>query len=197
MFDENDLKILETLIKKPRASISEIADETGLSRPTVHARLERILKEGIIKGLSIELDEEKLGGRLFLVSLYSEKPADTVDHLLGLPGIDEAFITPGHPNVHAFFYVYDLDSLANLLENVKLIDSQAEIKLVSLRRKVNNTLERLIASQKASVKCETCGVSIKGSPYVYVYKNKKHYFCCPVCRQRFIEKISHEARPPH
>ncbi|MGC9108500.1 MAG: winged helix-turn-helix transcriptional regulator [Infirmifilum sp.] len=37
--DENDLKILDILSREPRASISKISKETGLSRPTVHSRI--------------------------------------------------------------------------------------------------------------------------------------------------------------
>jgi len=59
MLDEADFKILEALSRNPRAGVSQIARETGLSRPTVRARLKRLLQSGIIKGFRVELDEEK------------------------------------------------------------------------------------------------------------------------------------------
>ncbi|MEZ0346763.1 MAG: winged helix-turn-helix transcriptional regulator [Infirmifilum sp.] len=189
MLDENDLKVLEVLIRSPRATISEIARETGLSRPTVRSRLEKLLKSQLIKGIRLELDDEILGGKTFLVSVYSENPEEAFQEILSLPGVDDVFMVQGRPNILAFFHVYDLDSLTCIMDQVKKIDNHAEVKLVHRWKSVNNIVERIVASGKGDLHCETCGTRIKGNPYVYVYRNKKYFFCCPVCRQEFIEKI--------
>ena len=194
--DENDLKILDILSREPRASISKISKETGLSRPTVHSRIEKILKSGVLKGLHFELDEAELGGKVFLVSLSSEKPQETVEELVKLPQVDEIFITSGLPNIHVILYVFDLESLSRFLEYVSKTDSQAKISLVFTRCKLDRTTEKLVAAKKAILHCETCGVSISGTPYIYVYKNRKHYFCCPVCRNQFVDKVVKSVQAP-
>jgi Lrp/AsnC family leucine-responsive transcriptional regulator len=58
MFDRNDLEILKILQKNARAPVSEIAKELKLSRPTVKNKIERLVREGIIKGFTIELNRE-------------------------------------------------------------------------------------------------------------------------------------------
>lgn len=51
-FDAVDAQILVTLDDDPNASITQIAKTVGLSRNTVHARLQRLEKDGALEGLA-------------------------------------------------------------------------------------------------------------------------------------------------
>jgi len=59
--DETDVKILKRLLHDARMSYRRIAEEIGVSPPTVLARVGKLEKEGIIKSYSALLDHEKLG----------------------------------------------------------------------------------------------------------------------------------------
>jgi DNA-binding Lrp family transcriptional regulator len=59
--DEIDEKILRKLLSDARRSYRRIAEEIGVSPPTVLARVEKLENEGIIKSYSALLDHEKLG----------------------------------------------------------------------------------------------------------------------------------------
>ena len=59
--DQIDRQILSILKKNARTSLKTIAEKTYLSSPAVSARLDRMEKEGIIKGYSVRLDAVKLG----------------------------------------------------------------------------------------------------------------------------------------
>jgi len=59
--DETDVKILKKLLLDARASYRKIAEEIGVSPPTVLSRVERLENDGIIKAYSTLLDHEKLG----------------------------------------------------------------------------------------------------------------------------------------
>ncbi len=189
MLDELDIRILEVLLHNPRASISQISKETGLSRPTVRARLKKLFESGIIKGLRIELDEEKIGGRAFLLSLSVRNTDEVVKDLLDFGGVYEVCVSPGQPNLLVFLYASDIDSLANILDFAKKLDPLAELRPITSIIRVDKSIERMIASRKATIHCETCGTLIEGTPFTYTYGNRKHYFCCPVCRQAFIDKV--------
>ncbi len=62
--DKLDLKILKLLSKNCKRSFRSIAKELGVSTATVISRIERMRKEGIIKGYTVLLDHEKLGYQL-------------------------------------------------------------------------------------------------------------------------------------
>jgi DNA-binding Lrp family transcriptional regulator len=59
--DETDVKIIQCLISDARLSYRKVSERTGVSPPTVLARVERLEKDGVIKSYSANLDHEKLG----------------------------------------------------------------------------------------------------------------------------------------
>ncbi len=59
--DETDIKILTKLISDARLSYRSIAEQIGVSPPTVLARVEKLERNKIIKSYSALLDHEKLG----------------------------------------------------------------------------------------------------------------------------------------
>jgi len=59
--DELDSKILSELMKDARKSIREIAKAVGASPATVHSRMKKLMKEGVIKGLVPIVDSTKVG----------------------------------------------------------------------------------------------------------------------------------------
>jgi len=66
--DETDVKILKTLTSDARLSSRQIAKQCGISIGTVLSRIKKMEKDGIIKGYSALLDQEKLGYELTVVS---------------------------------------------------------------------------------------------------------------------------------
>jgi DNA-binding Lrp family transcriptional regulator len=66
--DKTDVKILKTLLSHARLSSRQIAKQCGVSIGTVLSRVKKMEKEGIIKGYSALLDQEKLGYELTIVS---------------------------------------------------------------------------------------------------------------------------------
>jgi DNA-binding Lrp family transcriptional regulator len=61
VMDETDVKILTKLLTDARLSYRKIAQEIGVSPPTVLTRVEKLERENIIKFYSAVLDHEKLG----------------------------------------------------------------------------------------------------------------------------------------
>ena len=59
--DETDVKILGKLLSEARLSYRKIADEIGVSPPTVLARVKKLENDSVIKFYSAILDHEKLG----------------------------------------------------------------------------------------------------------------------------------------
>lgn len=59
--DKIDIKILGCLKKNARLTASAISDEINLSVSAVIERIKKLENSGVIKGYTIELDQEKLG----------------------------------------------------------------------------------------------------------------------------------------
>jgi Lrp/AsnC family leucine-responsive transcriptional regulator len=56
-----DLKIIESMGENGRIRLSELAEVVGLSIPSVSERLDKLQKNGIVKGFTMDVDERQLG----------------------------------------------------------------------------------------------------------------------------------------
>ena len=61
MLSENDVKILSLLKKNAKLSSREISEKTSIPVTTVHNKIKKMEKEGVIKGYRAVLDKKKLG----------------------------------------------------------------------------------------------------------------------------------------
>ncbi|NTW49253.1 MAG: Lrp/AsnC family transcriptional regulator [Chlorobiales bacterium] len=59
--DKTDLKLIDLLSQKGRMRRNELAEEVGLSIPSVSERLEKLERREVIKGYTVIIDEKKLG----------------------------------------------------------------------------------------------------------------------------------------
>jgi DNA-binding Lrp family transcriptional regulator len=66
--DETDYKILKVLVADARISSRQIAKQCNISIGTALARTRKMEDEGIIKGFSALLDQEKLGYELTVMT---------------------------------------------------------------------------------------------------------------------------------
>ncbi len=75
MLDDIDLKILDLLLQDGRIAHTAIGKETDLSGPSVYARIQRMEREGIIKGYTALLAPEKVGrGLAAFVRVRTQTP---------------------------------------------------------------------------------------------------------------------------
>ncbi len=59
--DELDLRIVDLLLKDGRTPAAQIAEQIGLSRPSVADRLEKLERQGVIRGTTAVIDPTLLG----------------------------------------------------------------------------------------------------------------------------------------
>jgi Lrp/AsnC family leucine-responsive transcriptional regulator len=59
--DDVDSRILELLLLDGRAPASQIADQVGLSRPAVAERIEKLERQGVIRGTTVVVEPAAVG----------------------------------------------------------------------------------------------------------------------------------------
>jgi DNA-binding Lrp family transcriptional regulator len=59
--DEVDVRILQALVADPRLTVSELAERAGVVRNTAQARLDRLLREGVLGANDRGVDLRSLG----------------------------------------------------------------------------------------------------------------------------------------
>mgnify|MGYP001576881388 CR=1 FL=1 len=122
--DEKDWSILDALRENAKLSRQQLARKTGLPVMTVHNRIRKLEREGVIKQYTVLLDHKKLGKAL---SAYMLVHVDTsvlgkgisreeyLKRLKVLPGIEEVKSITGHFDVLLKFRLRDMDELRDTL----------------------------------------------------------------------------------
>ena len=102
MLDERDLVILRALQEDARATYAEIGERVGLAASTVHERVRKLERAGVIRGYRAEVDAESLG--LFVTSMVSvmpldpRQPDDLPDRVRELPEVEACHSVAGDEN---------------------------------------------------------------------------------------------------
>ena len=96
MLDKKDEKIITELVRDARQTSKQISRRTLIPITTVHNRVKRLEKNGIIKNYTVRLDDKRLG----TISAYVMATADY--KLLREKGTSQHEVITslrGHPNV--------------------------------------------------------------------------------------------------
>jgi len=102
MLDDRDLAILRALQGDARATFAEIGEGVGLAASTVHERVRKLERAGVIRGYRADVDAEALG--LFVTSLVSvmpldpRQPDDLPDRVRELPEVEACHSVAGDEN---------------------------------------------------------------------------------------------------
>lgn len=62
--DDLDLRIVTLLLKDARTPAAQIAEQIGLSRPAVTDRMDKLERQGVIRGTTAVIDPNALGRRV-------------------------------------------------------------------------------------------------------------------------------------
>ena len=109
MLDKKDNKILKILEKNAKLSTQQIAKKTLIPITTVHHRIKRLEKEGVIKGYTTILDNKKIGKEVSAYILITVdynllkhrkiSQHDLAKNLKDIEGVDESSIVAGGTDI--------------------------------------------------------------------------------------------------
>lgn len=143
MIDNLDKNILRTLMDNARVSYAEIAKANQVSPATIHVRVEKMRKAGIIKGAKLKVDARQLGFDVTcFIGIILKQAGDyprALTKLEALPEVTEAFYTTGQYSIFIKVMVRTIDDLQRLLiEKIQPIDEiQSTDTLISLQNPIS------------------------------------------------------------
>jgi Lrp/AsnC family transcriptional regulator for asnA, asnC and gidA len=129
--DEVDRKIIEVLQKDARIPFTEIGKELEVSDATVHFRVKKMLKAGIIKKYTIVVNESVYESRVSCYMLIKVKQGKIEEISRQLTGIERVNIVQevhGSNDIFIKVGAMDLEGLRNAIiriqENPKILTSE-------------------------------------------------------------------------
>ncbi|MFB6185065.1 MAG: Lrp/AsnC family transcriptional regulator [Haloarculaceae archaeon] len=129
--DEVDLALLECVEDDFDVNLDELADELDLSRSAVHYRLNKLKEEGVVTGVTADLDPVSLDLDMVAITQvsvtheagYSE---DIGTQLADLAGVEQVYYTMGDVDFVLVCRVQDRSQMNDVIEHIVAIDGVNE-----------------------------------------------------------------------
>ena len=96
--DDVDRNLLQLLIADGRLSMNELAGRAGIARATAYTRVERLRRDGVITGFTVNIDPSQAGFGVIALILLNVRQSDwraARDQLLAVPGVVYLAMTSG------------------------------------------------------------------------------------------------------
>ena len=120
--DTIDLKILSVLSKNAKMPYTEVAKKVFVSGGTVHVRMRKLEKMGVVRGTKLDIDYNKLGYNISsYMGIYLEKSflyKETVQSLKKIPEIVEIHAITGQYTIFIKIICKDTSHFRNFLDTV-------------------------------------------------------------------------------
>jgi len=120
--DEIDKKIIEALKKDARTPFTEIGKSLGLSDASIHFRVDKLRKAGIIKRYTIDIDEKayekKISGYM-LIKVKRGKIEEVSRKLASLENVSMVQEVHGSNDLIIKIETSDLEKLRNLVVEIE------------------------------------------------------------------------------
>jgi DNA-binding Lrp family transcriptional regulator len=117
--DELDRSILFALQENGRMALSEIARRSGVAPATVHERLAKLRRSGVVQGFCVRLDSRALGYTVTALVHLRTELADqverTVADLRAIPEVEEVHVVSGEYDLVVKIRARDTNHLQDLL----------------------------------------------------------------------------------
>ena len=123
--DEKDLRVLDELKENAKRTTSQISKRVNLPITTVHNRIKKLEKLGIIKRYTVELDYKKLDKPMtayVMVQVIYMLPSgikvmqeDVAKEIKGLPGVELVELLTGGTDILVKVRVKDVDELNDFI----------------------------------------------------------------------------------
>lgn len=152
MLDEKDHQILNELRANSKLTTQQISKKTLIPITTIHNRIKRMEKEGIIKNYTVVLDHKKLGYDilayiLLTVRHYIEDGKSITEEEMAkaiskLPGVEETHIVTGGTDIIARIRVKNMEALnrfvVDVLRNVEGVENTQTLITLTTHSKFDN-----------------------------------------------------------
>lgn len=181
--DETDAEILRLLLNDGRMPYTEIAEEVGMSPPSVIDRVDRLREIGVLEGFGARLDRSVLGGSRLLVR-FGTRP-DAVTEAVREASEDDRVETAFASADGKVTLVVNAEpsSVGELTAGFDTLDHDVEVEVV-----VEEVHKPTVAVPSFAPDCAECGNTVDEEGVAARVAGDLYHFCCASCESAFTER---------
>ncbi|MCI4371090.1 MAG: AsnC family transcriptional regulator [Thermoplasmata archaeon] len=190
--DRTDVEILRALQGDGRLSFRALARRTGVSVPTVSARVAKLEGMGILSGYHATVDPVRLGQvRVVLILKTRRSRAKGVSAgLAALPEVRWAFVDR-ESRIVAEAVVSRGTDIERFCKEIESIPGVVACEhFVATNQLKDEPAATLSTRLTAIIPCFECGREIEGEPVRWKKDGRTHYLCCTSCEKLYKERYA-------
>ena len=138
---KNDQQLLGLLKENSRRTVSDLANEMGLSRTTVQQCMERLERTGVIQGYTIKINphfEQQQVSAYIMIAVIPKKTADIVRQIHKRPQLDMLCTISGQYDLIAQVTEKTTEALDKIIDTIATLDGvEKTLSHIVLSRKVD------------------------------------------------------------
>jgi len=138
---KNEQQLLRLLQENSRRTVSDLANELGLSRATVQQTMERLERSGVIQGYTIKISphyQQQQVSAYIMISVIPRKTADIVRQIHKVPQLDMLCTISGQYDLIAKVTEATTEALDNSIDRIATLDGvEKTLSHIVLSRKVD------------------------------------------------------------
>ena len=138
---KNEQQLLRLLQENSRRTVSDLANELGLSRATVQQTMERLERSGVIQGYTIKINphyQQQQVSAYIMISVIPRKTADIVRQIHKVPQLDMLCTISGQYDLIAKVTEATTVALDNSFDRIATLDGvEKTLSHIVLSRKVD------------------------------------------------------------
>ena len=138
---KNEQQLLRLLQENSRRTVSDLANELGLSRATVQQTMERLERKGVIQGYTIKINphyQQQQVSAYIMISVIPRKTADIVRQIYKVPQLDMLCTISGQYDLIAKVTEATTQELDNSIYRIATLDGvEKTLSHIVLSRKVD------------------------------------------------------------
>lgn len=184
--DDTDRNILRLLLEDGRRPYSEIADEVGVSPPTVSDRVERLQALGVIDRFTLDLDRSRFDDGLELVldvSLDPDVDPDVAERFAAIEEVERVYATAD--GRLAVIVVAEDPAVQSLLSSAVEMDAVERYEVSLLTETIRTPY---VGEGTLDIDCRECGTPVDDDGVAMGHEGERHHFCTDGCRERFEDR---------
>lgn len=145
--DNVDLKILEILLSNAKKPYTEVAKQAFVSGGTVHVRMNKLEKAGIVRGTTLDIDFSKLGYDITaFIGIFlsrSDMYDQVIEELSKISEVTNVHYTTGNYSMFAKIHCRDTRHLKNVLhDKIQKVEGITRTEtMISLQESINRNLK--------------------------------------------------------
>jgi Lrp/AsnC family transcriptional regulator for asnA, asnC and gidA len=137
--DEKDKRILSELVRDARTTLSELSEMLGMSVSSIHKRVKKLEKDGIIERYSAILNPEKFDTVTAFLLVSTEDAEKVFERIKSIKDVVEVYKSLGNFNMIVKIRAGDLDTIGDITSKISSLEGVMMVECIVTTRRLKES----------------------------------------------------------